>query len=112
MEENILRKANQKRHLDDMVITNGSFTTDFFHRVDIRELLQESSSLPRSENLKQITEQEWVKALSQVEEDRDVLAMKEVQKEVINQEEEFKDEKVIKINFQQKLKTKILICFF
>lgn len=78
-----------------MVITNGSFTTDFFRRVDIRELLQDSSSFKSSQNFKQITEQEWVKALSEIEEDRDILAMKEVQNEVTNQyEEEFKDEKV------------------
>ncbi len=38
IEENILKKANQKRHLDDMVIKGGGFTTEFFKNVDIRDL--------------------------------------------------------------------------
>ena len=33
-----MKKANQKRHLDDMVIKGGGFTTDFFKNVDIRDL--------------------------------------------------------------------------
>lgn len=33
-----MKKANQKRHLDDMVIKGGSFTTDFFKNVDVRDL--------------------------------------------------------------------------
>jgi len=32
IEENILRKANQKRLLDDVVIQGGSFTTEFFQK--------------------------------------------------------------------------------
>lgn len=42
IEENILKKANQKRHLDDMVIQGGGFTTDFFKNVDIRDLFETS----------------------------------------------------------------------
>ncbi len=39
IEENILKKTNQKRTLDEVVITGGSFTPDFFKRLDIRELI-------------------------------------------------------------------------
>ena len=38
VEENILRKANQKRAMDDMVIGDGAFTVDFFRQLDVREL--------------------------------------------------------------------------
>ena len=33
VEENILRKANQKRMLGDIAIEGGAFTTDFFKQV-------------------------------------------------------------------------------
>lgn len=35
MEENILKKANQKRMLGDMAIEGGNFTTAFFKQVFI-----------------------------------------------------------------------------
>ena len=33
MEENILKKANQKKLLGDIAIEGGAFTTDFFKKV-------------------------------------------------------------------------------
>ena len=33
MEENILKKANQKKMLGDIAIEGGAFTTDFFKKV-------------------------------------------------------------------------------
>lgn len=35
MEENILKKANQKRMLGDMAIEGGNFTTAFFKQVNV-----------------------------------------------------------------------------
>lgn len=35
VEENILKKANQKRMLGDMAIEGGNFTTAFFKQVGI-----------------------------------------------------------------------------
>lgn len=34
IEENILKKANQKRALDDLVIQSGGYNTDFFKKLD------------------------------------------------------------------------------
>ncbi|KAL0093523.1 SNF2 family N-terminal domain-containing protein [Phycomyces blakesleeanus] len=34
IEENIFKKANQKRMLDNVIIQDGAFTTDYFHRMD------------------------------------------------------------------------------
>jgi helicase SWR1 len=39
IESNILRKANQKRMLDDVVIQEGEFTTDYFAKLDVREMI-------------------------------------------------------------------------
>jgi helicase SWR1 len=39
IESNILRKANQKRMLDDVVIQEGEFTTDYFNKLDVRDML-------------------------------------------------------------------------
>ncbi|KAI4173761.1 MAG: hypothetical protein LQ343_002764 [Gyalolechia ehrenbergii] len=38
IEANILRKANQKRMLDDVIIQEGEFTTDYFNKTAVREM--------------------------------------------------------------------------
>jgi E1A-binding protein p400 len=43
IEENILKKAKQKRQLDN-IIKEGNFTTDFFKKVDIREMMKDSAT--------------------------------------------------------------------
>ncbi|MCJ1388724.1 swr1 complex component [Xylographa bjoerkii] len=43
IEANILRKANQKRMLDDVVIQEGDFTTDYFNKPDIKDALDDES---------------------------------------------------------------------
>jgi SNF2 family DNA or RNA helicase len=43
IEENILRKAFQKRHLDELIISEGNFTTDFFKQIDLRELFDSAA---------------------------------------------------------------------
>lgn len=45
VEENILKKANQKRMLGDMAIEGGNFTTAFFKEQTIQELFTEPSGL-------------------------------------------------------------------
>ena len=39
IEANILRKANQKRLLDDVVIQEGEFTTDYFNSMNVKEVI-------------------------------------------------------------------------
>ena len=41
IEANILRKASQKQMLDDVVIQEGDFTTDYFNKVSVRDVLTE-----------------------------------------------------------------------
>ncbi|OWF46679.1 helicase domino-like isoform X2 [Mizuhopecten yessoensis] len=45
VEENILKKANQKRMLGDMAIEGGNFTTAFFKENTIQELFSEPTGL-------------------------------------------------------------------
>jgi helicase SWR1 len=40
VEENMLKKANQKRMLDKVVIQEGEFTTDFFGKMDWRDVIE------------------------------------------------------------------------
>lgn len=51
IEENILKKAYQKRHLDELVISEGGFTTDFFKKVDLRDLFSTDESSDMCEHL-------------------------------------------------------------
>ncbi|RMZ83128.1 hypothetical protein DV738_g1249, partial [Chaetothyriales sp. CBS 135597] len=41
IESNILRKANQKQMLDDVVIQEGSFTTDYLNKLSYRDMLDD-----------------------------------------------------------------------
>ncbi|KZZ99140.1 helicase SWR1 [Moelleriella libera RCEF 2490] len=41
IEANILRKASQKQMLDDVVIQEGEFTTDYFNRVSVKDVLED-----------------------------------------------------------------------
>ncbi|KAI9705995.1 MAG: swr1 complex component [Candelina mexicana] len=45
IESNILRKANQKRMLDDVVIQEGEFTTDYFNKLSVRDMLGDEASV-------------------------------------------------------------------
>ncbi|KAG0153044.1 hypothetical protein PDIDSM_2003 [Penicillium digitatum] len=40
IESNILRKANQKRMLDDVIIQEGEFTTDYFTKLNAQEIAE------------------------------------------------------------------------
>ncbi|KAG9238662.1 putative helicase SWR1 [Amylocarpus encephaloides] len=44
IEANILRKANQKRMLDDVVIQEGEFTTDYFNKTQVEEVVEEETA--------------------------------------------------------------------
>ena len=109
IEENILRKANQKRLLDDVVIQGGTFTTEFFQRqMDWKGLFQQrgmtnefdkgnqaeaeggeggsSSSAPQ---LPKMTQTELEQALTAVEDETDVQALRKAKTEVQRELEDF-----------------------
>ena len=82
MEENILKKANQKRMLGDMAIEGGNFTTTFFKEQTISELFSEPSGLDSL-----VKEKE--------DEEREKQKRAEEQKEQIKEEEEKVDTKAV-----------------
>ncbi|KAH8728341.1 SNF2 family N-terminal domain-containing protein [Phaeosphaeriaceae sp. PMI808] len=49
IESNILRKSNQKRLLDDVIIQKGDFTTDAFNKVTWRDALDEHMGIDTSD---------------------------------------------------------------
>jgi len=96
IEENILRKAMQKRLLDDMVIGEGSFTTDFFKALDWRELFEDGGAAKSKDRAPlgdddirpvsttrrtALTDAELEKALASAEDDADVVALKRAKRE-------------------------------
>ena len=95
IEANILRKSNQKRLLDDVIIQKGEFTTDTFNRVTYKDAFQDDS-LQMGEDaeagaaLDQILGDNsgFPKVLETVEEKEDVAAAKVAQKEMREMEHE------------------------
>lgn len=93
IEANILRKANQKRMLDDVVIQEGEFTTDYFNKVSVRNVMDEESALLDGDaqanaamdrvlggpdNTKDVS-----RVLAQAEDTEDVVAARIAEREVV-----------------------------
>ncbi|KAF2668336.1 hypothetical protein BT63DRAFT_425657 [Microthyrium microscopicum] len=93
IEANILRKSNQKRLLDDVIIQRGEFTTDMFQRVTYRDALEGMINDERATNqdaeasavfdkfLNNVTEMSNV--LDKVEDKEDTAAAKVAQQEIV-----------------------------
>lgn len=84
IEENMLRKANQKRMLDNVVITDGEFTTDYFNKVDWRDML--GDGLGDENKIEEVQDSaapvDIEKALAQAEEEEDATAAQVAQNEM------------------------------
>ncbi|SJM84883.1 related to Helicase SWR1 [Zygosaccharomyces bailii] len=100
IESNILKKANQKRQLDNVVIQEGDFTTDYFTKFSVKELLGSEipASLPVGDK-PLLQEAPGVhkdprrleRLLAQAEDEDDVKAANLAMKEVNVDEEDFAD---------------------
>lgn len=77
IEENILKKALQKRHLDNVIMEGGQFTTEYFQKVKVRDFFAE------------IDEDGLEAACQAVEDAEDVLAMKVAANEEAEVDNEF-----------------------
>ncbi|KAG0258634.1 swr1 complex component [Mortierella polycephala] len=93
IEENMLKKANQKRMLDNVVIQEGGFTTDFFQKMDWRDMLGEEDLAkigdlgPIQDNgepqdLSTVHGADLEEALAAAEDENDVLAMHQAKHEL------------------------------
>ena len=122
VEENILKKANQKRLLGDLTIDGGSFDVTYFKNNNIRDLFDQNTSLEEivrerndyqekieaartttttteSENNLTLTQYEEALALAEDETDRD--AATELNREVTAELNEFNEDETNDLNEDQ-----------
>lgn len=86
IESNILRKSDQKRMLDDVVIQEGDFTTDYFNKLTIRDMLGDEiiNDLAVEKDVPIIPGGNMEKALEAAEDVEDAAAAKVAQREVMD----------------------------
>lgn len=93
IESNILRKANQKQLLDDVVIQEGDFTTDYLNKMTYRDMLDNNdadeddvagAAMDRVLGGKMNDSKQSNAAFEQAEDKDDVAAARVAEKEVEN----------------------------
>jgi helicase SWR1 len=83
IESNILKKANQKRHLDSVVIQEGEFTTDYFSKLSVKDLLGDEAGDDLDDSKPLFGDSAKLgNVLAQAEDETDARAAKEAMKEV------------------------------
>ncbi|SCU82147.1 LANO_0B05248g1_1 [Lachancea nothofagi CBS 11611] len=101
IESNILKKANQKRHLDNLVIQRGDFTTDYFTKLSVKDLVGAEMNevavsdkpLLMDEDAATKDPRKLEKLLAQAEDADDVKAAKLAMREVEVDNEDFQEMK-------------------
>ena len=99
VEENILKKANQKRMLGDMAIEGGNFTTTFFKEQTISELFTEPSGLDSL--VKEKEQEEREKQEKQERAEREKRDRKVEKEEKQDEKEEKKMESKAMVQFEK-----------
>lgn len=105
VEENILKKANQKRMLGDMAIEGGNFTTAYFKQQTIRELFDMPLEEPSGSSLPSAPEEEeetvaskqthiLEQALCRAEDEEDIRAATQAKAEQVAELAEFNENDV------------------
>lgn len=101
IEANILRKSNQKRMLDDVVIQEGDFTTDYFHRPHWKDALDDVAATEDDEAniavdrfLGAVNGLDNAEALEAVEDKEDTDAARVARKEEIQTDDADFDDRV------------------
>ena len=100
IEANILRKANQKRRLDDVVIQDGAFTTDYFNKPSRSEELIGEEALDSDADANAAMDRVFGdggagRTFDEVEDAEDIAAAKVAEKEIINTDAADFDDKPI-----------------
>eukprot|EP00958_Prasinococcus_capsulatus_P028547 scaffold6922_cov363-Prasinococcus_capsulatus_cf.AAC.5 len=90
IEENILKKANQKRALDDLVIQDGEFNTDFLKGLDMPDLVGKGKS--SSVGGQKMTVEDVEAAMATMEDETDAAARAAAEKEAREEEAEFTED--------------------
>ena len=99
IEANILRKANQKRMLDDVVIQEGEFTTQYLNDMSVKDMVGDSEALNDADAAANAAMDRVLgnrasgKVFEAVEDQDDAVAAKEAEKEIVQNDAEDFDEK-------------------
>ncbi|CAI4058914.1 chromatin-remodeling protein SWR1 SKDI_04G5460 [Saccharomyces kudriavzevii IFO 1802] len=111
IESNILKKANQKRQLDNVVIQEGDFTTDYFSKLSVRDLLgseipenapNEDKPLIADGDIATKDPKQLEKLLAQAEDEDDVRAANLAMREVEIDNEDFDETAERKVGNEEK----------
>ncbi|KAJ6932168.1 hypothetical protein NC651_007780 [Populus alba x Populus x berolinensis] len=107
IEENILKKANQKRALDDLVIQSGGYNTEFFKKLDPMELFSGHKTLQiknmqteknnNNGNEVSLSNADVEAALKYAEDEADYMALKKVEQEEAVDNQEFTEEAIVRL---------------
>ncbi|XWS42985.1 hypothetical protein CRYUN_Cryun16bG0061300 [Craigia yunnanensis] len=107
IEGNILKKANQKRALDNLVIQSGGYNTEFFKKLDPMELFSghgtlSVNSIQKEKNHNSVVEDpvsnaDVEAALKYAEDEADYMALKKVEQEEAVDNQEFIEEAMNKL---------------
>ncbi|KAK9096057.1 hypothetical protein Sjap_021554 [Stephania japonica] len=102
IEENILKKAHQKRALDDLVIQSGGYNTEFFKKLNPMELFSDHQALSMKSMQRETASNNEMEvvlsnadveaALQHAEDEADYMALKKVEQEEAVDNQEFADE--------------------
>lgn len=90
IESNILKKANQKRQLYNVVIQEGEFTTDYFGKFSVKDLVDDVGNNEIPDKILDFGGDSNL--LAQAEDEDDRAAATEAMKEVAIDDEDFDDE--------------------
>ena len=87
IEANILRKANQKRMLDDVVIQEGEFTTDYFNKAGAKDVFEDegySGDAEADAAMDRVLGGRMTgKVFEQAEDQEDIVAARNAEKELV-----------------------------
>ncbi|KAL8204879.1 hypothetical protein R6Q57_010502 [Mikania cordata] len=104
IEENILKKAKQKRALDDLVIQSGEYNTEFFKKLDPMELFSGHKAVSVSNMQKDkgltngsLSNADVEAALKHAEDEADYMALKKVEQEEAVDNQEFTEDAIVKL---------------
>ncbi|KAL8673081.1 MAG: hypothetical protein Q9168_002504 [Polycauliona sp. 1 TL-2023] len=100
IEANILRKSNQKRMLDDVIIQEGEFTTEYFNKARVKDVFEDEgysgdaeadAAMDRVLGGKGIAGQ----SLEQAEDQEDIVAARNAEKELVQTDAADFDERAV-----------------
>ncbi|KAL8997314.1 MAG: hypothetical protein Q9169_003406 [Polycauliona sp. 2 TL-2023] len=99
IEANILRKANQKRMLDDVVIQEGEFTTDYFNKAGAKDVFQDegySGDADADAAMDRVLGGRVTgKVFEQAEDQEDIVAARNAEKELVQTDAADFDERAV-----------------